>query len=157
TGLWTAYELKRAEPGLEIVVLEREFAGFGASGRNGGWLSSAFAASRGEVAATPWRDALLALQRALGPTVDAALGVCEREGIAADIVKPGVLHVARNPAQHARLAAHVAAEREWDHGPDDLVELDAAGVAARLRVDGALSGAWSPHCARVQPAKLVRG
>ena len=40
TGLWTAYYLKRAQPQLEIVVLEREFSGFGASGRNGGWISS---------------------------------------------------------------------------------------------------------------------
>src|SRR2546421_5985756 len=37
TGLWTAYELRRADPGLDVVVLEAEVAGFGASGRNGGW------------------------------------------------------------------------------------------------------------------------
>ena len=43
TGLWTAYYLKRARPDLHVVVLEREFAGFGASGRNGGWLSSELA------------------------------------------------------------------------------------------------------------------
>src|SRR5271155_6135410 len=42
TGLWTAYYLKRAQPSLEIVVLEREHAGFGASGRNGGWASGFF-------------------------------------------------------------------------------------------------------------------
>ena len=38
TGLWTALELRRADPALDVVVLEREAAGFGASGRNGGWL-----------------------------------------------------------------------------------------------------------------------
>src|ERR1035437_7146240 len=37
TGLWTAYYLARTEPGLRIAVCEREIAGFGASGRNGGW------------------------------------------------------------------------------------------------------------------------
>ncbi len=157
TGLWTAYELKRAQPDLEIVVLEREFAGFGASGRNGGWLSSGFAASREQLAVAHGRDAVLGLQRAMRQTIDEVIGVCQREGIDADIVKHGVMRVARNPAQHARLADVVAAEREWDHTPDDVVELDAAGVAARLRVDGALSGTWSPHCARVQPAKLVQG
>ncbi len=157
TGLWTAYELKRAAPELEIVVLEREFAGFGASGRNGGWLSSGFAASREQMAATHGREAALAMQRAMRQTVDEVIGACAREGIDADIVKHGVMRVARNAAQQARLAGAVAAERAWDHGPDDLVELDATGVAARLRVDGALSGTWSPHCARVQPAKLVQG
>ena len=45
TGLWTAYYLKRASPSLSIAVVEREFAGFGASGRNGGWLSAAVAGS----------------------------------------------------------------------------------------------------------------
>src|SRR2546423_14485377 len=37
TGLWTAYYLKHAQPSLRVAVLERERAGFGASGRNGGW------------------------------------------------------------------------------------------------------------------------
>ena len=46
TGLWTAYYLKKADPHLRVAVLEREIAGFGASGRNGGWCSSFFAGSR---------------------------------------------------------------------------------------------------------------
>ena len=40
TSLWTAYYLKRDQPDLRIAVLEKEFAGFGASGRNGGWLTA---------------------------------------------------------------------------------------------------------------------
>src|SRR4051812_49977608 len=47
TGLWTAWYLKRADPSLRVVVLERETAGFGASGRNGGWLSGRRGRSRG--------------------------------------------------------------------------------------------------------------
>ena len=43
TGLWTAYHLATAQPDLRIVVLEKEFAGYGASGRNGGWLSAELA------------------------------------------------------------------------------------------------------------------
>ena len=50
TGLWTAYYLALAEPSLRIAVVEREIAGFGASGRNGGWCSALFAASREAVA-----------------------------------------------------------------------------------------------------------
>ena len=46
TGLWTAYYLKKADPSLRIVIVEKEFAGFGASGRNGGWLSGGFGWSR---------------------------------------------------------------------------------------------------------------
>ena len=40
TGLWTAYYLKQAEPALNIALLEAEIAGYGASGRNGGWCSA---------------------------------------------------------------------------------------------------------------------
>src|SRR5712692_3927693 len=43
TGLWTAYYLKRRQPDLRVVVLEREIAGFGPSGRNGGWVSAGIA------------------------------------------------------------------------------------------------------------------
>ncbi|MBW2691887.1 MAG: FAD-dependent oxidoreductase, partial [Deltaproteobacteria bacterium] len=37
TGLWTAYYLMLADPSCRVAVIERETAGFGASGRNGGW------------------------------------------------------------------------------------------------------------------------
>ena len=43
TGLWAAWYLKQINPGLQILVIEKEFAGFGASGRNGGWLTGGFA------------------------------------------------------------------------------------------------------------------
>ena len=38
TGLWTAYYLKRLAPELNVAIVEAQTAGFGASGRNGGWL-----------------------------------------------------------------------------------------------------------------------
>src|SRR5919106_6375371 len=70
TGLWTAYYLLRADPGLRIAVLEREVAGFGASGRNGGWCSALFAASHAKIARRYGRDAAIAMQRAMTDTVD---------------------------------------------------------------------------------------
>src|SRR5215217_9291878 len=42
TGLWTAYCLLRRDPSLSVLVVEREIAGFGASGRNGGWCVADF-------------------------------------------------------------------------------------------------------------------
>ena len=118
TGLWTAYYLKRARPELEVVLLEREFAGFGASGRNGGWLSDRFAAPREAMARTHGREAVLALQRAMQATVDEVIGVCGQEGIDADIVKNGLVFVARGPAQTARLRAHAADDRDWELDDD---------------------------------------
>ncbi len=157
TGLWTAYYLKRARPKLDVVVLEREFAGFGASGRNGGWVSDRFAAKRSELAKSHGREGVLALQRAMQRTVDEVIEVCAREGIEADIVKHGLVHAARGPAQLSRLRHHMEDDRAWGLGPEDVVELDLEALDARLRIAGASAGSWSPHCARVQPAKLVQG
>ena len=155
TGLWSAYYLKRADPSLRITLLEARFAGFGASGRNGGWLSGLPPGHRGLLARRHGRDSVIAWQRMLNSSVDEVIGVAAREGIDADIVKGGNLEVARNPAQAARLHAEVDEDRHW--GVDDVEILTAAQTAARVRVDSTMLGAFNPHCARVQPAKLARG
>ncbi len=155
TGLWTAYYLKRAQPDLRIVVLEQRFAGFGASGRNGGWLTNSVTGGRAQYVRTHGRDAAIAQQRALNETVDEVIAVAAREGIDADIVKGGELNIARSPAQLARLRAAAAEERSWPH--TDVEEWDAAATASRIAVAGAVGGLWHPHAARIHAAKLVAG
>ena len=155
TGLWSAYYLKRLDPGLRITVLEARFAGFGASGRNGGWLSGLPPGHRGLLAKTHGPDAVIAWQRMLNESVDEVIDVAAREGIDADIVKGGNLEVARNPAQVQRLREQVAEDHRW--GIRDVEILTAEQAAARVQVDRLLLGSFNPHCARVQPAKLVRG
>ena len=61
TGLWTAYYLRKAAPQLRVVVLEKEFAGFGASGRNGGWCMGVMSWDQNRYAATHGRAAVLDL------------------------------------------------------------------------------------------------
>jgi glycine/D-amino acid oxidase-like deaminating enzyme len=155
TGLWTAYYLKKADPGLRIVVLEARFAGFGASGRNGGWLSGLVPGDRNAMAKRHGRDSVVAWQHALNEAVDEVTQVAEREGIDAGIVKGGTLEIARNPAQATRLAAALAEEREW--GNDGVVALTSAEAAQRIRFDNVVSAYYTPHCARIQPAHLARG
>lgn len=157
TGLWAAYELSRLDPALDVVVLEAEFCGYGASGRNGGWLSAELAGSRETYAKAGGRDGVLALVHAMERAVDDVLAVCADEGIEADQVKDGVLYVARSAAQEERLRASLHAERAWGLGDDHRRLLDADELAARVRVAGARAAAFSPHCARVQPARLVQG
>ena len=70
TGLWTAHSLALADPSLRIAVLEREVAGFGASGRNGGWCSALFATSDAALARQHGLDAMRAMRRAMQETVD---------------------------------------------------------------------------------------
>ncbi|WP_091708152.1 FAD-binding oxidoreductase [Microbacterium sp. cf046] len=155
TGLWTAYYLKREQPDLRIVVLEQRFAGFGASGRNGGWLTNSVTGGREQYAKSHGRDAAIAQQRALNESVDEVVSVAAREGIEADIVKGGELNIARTPAQLARLHAAAADEHGWPH--TDVEEWDAAVTASRIAVRGTLGGLWHPHAARIHAAKLASG
>jgi glycine/D-amino acid oxidase-like deaminating enzyme len=155
TGLWTAYYLKRADPKLRIVVLEKEFAGFGASGRNGGWLSALMPGDRKAMARRHGRDAVVAWQRAIIESIDEVIDVAAREGIDAGIVKGGTLDIARNRAQASRLAALFEEERSWQ--VDGIEPLTAAESAKRVEFSGVVSAYFNPHCARIQPARLARG
>lgn len=155
TGLWTAYYLAKADPSLRIAVLEKEICGYGASGRNGGWLTAAMAGSPERYARSRGRDAVVALANEMKASVDEVIAVAAAEGIDADLVKGGELTVACSPAQDERLrASHAYAESWGDH---DHQLLDADQLSERIRVAGAVSGLWTPHCARLHPAKLVTG
>ena len=155
TGLWSAYYLKRARPGLRVVVVEERHAGYGASGRNGGWLTSAMTGGREQYEPTHGRDAAERFQRAMNETVDEVIRVAQVEGIDADIRKGGEFTVAYTPAQEARLRAFAAAEQRWRY--TDLRLFEAGEARARIDVVGTRAAVWHPHAARIQPAKLVSG
>ncbi|MFE5832724.1 NAD(P)/FAD-dependent oxidoreductase [Streptomyces sp. NPDC056488] len=154
TGLWTAYYLKKAVPFLDITVLEAKFCGYGASGRNGGWLYNGIA-GRDRYAKLHGHEAAVRLQQAMNATVAEVVDVCEREKIDADVHRGGVLEVALSPAQLARLKDFHAAELAF--GETDRVLYGARETAARVRVTGAVGSSWTPHGARLHPVKLVKG
>jgi len=156
TGLWTAWYLKAIEPSLRVIVVEKEFAGFGASGRNGGWLSGGFSWNHRRYAETSSEAAVRAMVRAMNGTVDEVIRVAEAQGIDADILRTDELMVAVNPAQVARMAAETDHRRRW--GEEERVfRIGADELAGRLRIPGALGAMVVTGVARVQPAKLVRG
>jgi len=152
TGLWTAYYLARADPSARIVVLEREVAGFGASGRNGGWCSALFPASLAKVARLAGR-----LSPVLGAPVrqDACGGgqvapgfrepvlVARRAlGVRAGGEQPLVLELLQAPGQHVRrdraqpflelAVAQRAVEERGHHGERPPVAHDPQGAPERL-------------------------
>jgi len=141
TGLWTAWYLLERDPSLRIVILEKEIAGFGASGRNGGWCSALFPRSTASLERTHGRDAALSMRRAMIDTVDEVGRVAASLGLDIDYAKGGTLALARTPVQLRAAEAEVA-------------EAAAYGVDP-LELRGAAS--FDPNCARVHPAKLVRG
>src|SRR2546430_2844016 len=85
TGLWTAYYLKRAQPSLRVTLLERERAGFGASGRNGGWVSGFFSGPASVYERSGGRSGLLALQRHMLDSVDEVAPVLGGPGLSPDL------------------------------------------------------------------------
>ena len=158
TGLWTAYYLKGLSPDSRVVVLEAAFAGYGASGRNGGWVTAEMPGSRDRYADGPrGAEGVRDLEAALRDTVDEVGRVCEAESIAADFVKGGRLSVATSPTQLARLRAGLAHVRSWGNGDDVYAFLSGEQTRERINVAGALGGVYAPHSARVQPAALVAG
>jgi glycine/D-amino acid oxidase-like deaminating enzyme len=157
TGLWTAYYLARRDPGLRLAVLEREIAGFGASGRNGGWCSAFLAMDRRKLARRVGRAATIALQREMFDTVDEVGRAVAREGIDCHYVKGGSLQLAASRVQLARLREELEHAREWGMDEADQRLLGADEAAARVRAAGLLGAAFTPHCAAVDPARLARG
>ncbi|HTP14913.1 MAG TPA: FAD-dependent oxidoreductase [Streptosporangiaceae bacterium] len=126
TGLWTAYYLSQADPALRIAICERQIAGFGASGRNGGWCSALFPASLSKLERMAGREAAVAQHRAMQDTVDEVGRVATAEGIDCHWAKGGTVQLTRSPVQLERAKAGVAEARRFGFGADDLRLLDAA-------------------------------
>lgn len=157
TGLWSAYYLAAADPGLRIAVLEAEHVGFGASGRNGGWCSALFP--------TPWKKLVagsspaeaLRLHREMAATVSEVGRVCATEGIDAGFTHGGTVTLARSAAQLARLREEVEASYERGFTAEDVRLLDAREASGMLSATDVVGGMFTPHCAAIHPARLVAG
>jgi glycine/D-amino acid oxidase-like deaminating enzyme len=157
TGLWTALTLLQRDPSMRVVVLEREVAGFGASGRNGGWVSAIYPTAWKRLARDTSREAALRMQRALNETVDILGAAAEEEGIDCHFAKGGMISVARNQAQLVRGHRDVELARSWGFGEDFVRSLDADEARERIGASDVLGATYTPHCAAIQPALLVRG
>jgi glycine/D-amino acid oxidase-like deaminating enzyme len=157
TGLWTAHALAGADPSLRIAVLEKEVAGYGASGRNGGWCSALFATSDAALARFYGVDAMRSMRRAMQATVDAVGATAQAEGIDCHFAKGGTLDAARTPVQRARALAEVAEARSFGFGEDDLRWLERGEAEGLIGAAGMLGATFTPHCAAIQPALLARG
>jgi glycine/D-amino acid oxidase-like deaminating enzyme len=156
TGLWAAWYLKQAKPDLNVLVIEKEFAGFGASGRNGGWCMGTFAWDHERYAKVTSREAVLEMAAHLRGTVAEIQRVCEQQGIDADFLPTEELMIASNPAQMVRMKAELAHRHAW--GEETRVrELTPEEVKQRISIPGVTGALEIANMARIQPAKLVRG
>ena len=154
TGLWTAYYLLGLDPSLSVVVLEAEHIGFGASGRNGGWVSALWPVSAATLARESGDAAARSMGAALRETVAEVGRVAAAEGIDCGFHHGGVVLGARTPAQVERARAYAAAGAQWGDG---TVWLDLPAARERVRMTGLLGATYNPNCARVHPRALVDG
>jgi glycine/D-amino acid oxidase-like deaminating enzyme len=156
SGLWTAYYLLRTNPGLRIAVVEREIAGYGASGRNGGWCSPRFPLSAGMMTTRYGVDTARAVLLALESAAQEMRAVCEQESIDARFRPAGTLTIARGAHQLPSLKASLA-EYERLGLADRYHYLTPAEVAERARITDVHGGIYTPDGASLHPARLVRG
>ena len=157
TGLWTAYYLSQADPGLSITVLERDVVGFGASGRNGGWCSALFSVSEGTLDKRCGPGSGRAQRLAMEATVREVGRVVAAEGIDCGFHQGGTVVLARTAAQLERTRAEVAEARARGIDESGLAFLSPAEARDRVGATDVLGGTFTPHCAAVDPARLIRG
>lgn len=155
TGLWTAWHLLRRDPGLRVVVVEREHIGFGASGRNGGWCSALLPMSLDGIADRSGPASAARFQRAMHDTVRAIESFNDEHGASGIVHRGGTIDVARSAPQEHRLRGHLDEYRR--HGFDETDYRWLGADEAREQCNAtAVSGAlWTPHCATVHPLRLV--
>jgi putative aminophosphonate oxidoreductase len=154
TGLWTALRIAELEPGCDVVLVEADVCGGGASGRNGGF------------ALTFWHH-FLALERACGTEEALRLGrasadavesigaFCGANGIDAGYRKDGWLWTATNRAQVGAWAGTVAALER--HGERPFLPVPDGEVPERAGSPRHLAAVFEPTAATLQPALLARG
>lgn len=156
TGLWTAYYLSRRDPSLRIAVLEAQEVGFGASGRNGGWASALFPVSLDALARRAGRDNAIRMKRAMIDSVTEIGRVADAEGWDIGWSKGGTIVSARTALQWSAAEEEVRHSRQWGFGAEDLRLLDRDEAEARLLATDTLGATFTPHCAALNPARLVR-
>ena len=154
TGLWTAIMLKEQNPELDVLLIEADICGAGASGRNGGcalsWSAKYFTLER-----LFGVEEAVRLVKASEQSIYAIGAFCEKYAIDADFRLDGTLYTATNAAQVGSTDSVIAAlERQSINSFSKLAVVE---VQRRAGSAQHLEGWFSPAAASVQPGKLVRG
>ena len=157
TGLWTAYYLAQLDPSLTVLVIEKTHVGFGASGRNGGWVVGELAAGIEKYAERRGLDESLRLTRAVFDAVDEVGRIVDTEAIDCGFAKGGVIRMARNRPQLQRQIEEVTHHHKLGIGEEEIRLLNKQETEAIINATGILGGIMFAPCAAVDPARLVLG
>mgnify|MGYP001827072765 CR=1 FL=1 len=157
TGLWTAYYLTQLDPTLSIAIIESDIAGFGASGRNGGWCSSYLSGLEAALEKPALKEAAIRLQRQMFDAVKEVGRVSKRESIDCHFDQSGQIEAAILPAQLQRTHEHVDFMHSLGFDEEDFRQLTQQQLGEHINVNGALGGMYMSHCAAIHPARLACG
>lgn len=147
SGLWSAFHLKQFQPNLKIAILEKEYVGFGASGRNGGWASAEYPTSSNRLIKENGLESYKNLRTAITKSIDEIGEIAKSNNWQIDYAKGGALVFARGNAQLSRISKEIDEEHQL---------LNKSQTTDLLNIPSALGSVFTPHCAALNPFKLVR-
>ena len=156
TGLWTAYYLQQRDPNLNIAIIDAEVAGYGASGRNGGWCSAYFPTEIDKLGRIHGRESARAMQDAMHDTVTEVENVVKAEGIDCEWQRGGTISFARTPLQWQRAQDYIHHWEQWGYSAEHYALLSAGEAKERAQATNLFGATYTPHVAAINPAKLVR-
>ncbi len=148
SGLWLAYHLKNADPALSIAIFEARHIGFGASGRNGGWVSAEYPVYRQTLIKRHGEVKTDLLFDSIKDAIDDIGAFATQFAKESNFIKGGSLLFARNLAQVKRLQSYVDGDHRWLSAPE---------VRAKINISRVHGGVFTPHCASLDPMQLVQG
>jgi glycine/D-amino acid oxidase-like deaminating enzyme len=154
TGLMTAYHLRRADPGLDVAVLEAREVGYGSSGRNGSFGMTVVGLGFAATKMLKGEDYLIRSHRYMMRAVDTLWELSQREDLDAEVIRPGFLRVATTRAYEKKIRKEVELMNRL--GFDDIYYLDAKETRSRVDSPIHLGGMWEPRFVLIHPMKLVR-
>ena len=155
TGLSTAYHLAEFDPSLDVRVLEKEVAGWGASGRNGGFSMTLFGLTLATTVLRYGRERTAEAHRYMCEAVSELREIVEREGIDCDYEHPGFLRVATSGGYERRLRKEMQLAEEM--GLEGFEWLGADELAEEVRSPEFGPAIREHHCGLIDPAKQARG
>jgi glycine/D-amino acid oxidase-like deaminating enzyme len=147
SGLWSAYHLKQLQPELKIAIFEKEYVGFGASGRNGGWASAEYPTSSKRLIKEHGIESYKELRDAITKSIDEIGQIAKQNNWQIDYAKGGSLVFARNKAQLSRISIELDNEHTF---------LNKSQTQELINIPSALGAVYTPHCAALNPFELAR-